>query len=114
MSFPGASKIVIDNGPVVKVVISRARPMFSRAYVEDIPVGAVSLAVTWTTPLTSADYVPIAILANWVDNPALTPIISAQISTATPGASGFTVSFSAAIPTDNYKLMWAIAEKFKP
>jgi hypothetical protein len=112
MAFPGASRVVVTPGPVVKVKIGRFRSQYSRAGVEGLTAGIVTKSVSFTTPLPDTNYVVQCTIGNYSDNPDTMPLITAHPTQLT--ANGFTVRLSGATLTDNYKLHWSIAEVFSP
>jgi hypothetical protein len=115
MSFPGAAKVKVTPGPIVKVQIMRTKHIYSRADVEDIEEGSDEVEVEFTTPLIGTNWVLAGLsIVNHTDDPNLTPTFSLKGISA-PSQSGFTVKLSApAPPGTNYKLHWAIAEVFNP
>lgn len=115
MAFPGASRVVVDTGPVAKVVVSRLRAPYARAGSVTLNYGADQVTITFTTPVPDTNYVVAGLsVQNWTDNPNLTPFITARLISA-PSQSGFTVQLSNGPPAGTtYRLHWAIAEVFNP
>lgn len=115
MAFPGAARVRVDVGPVIKVNVSRLRAPFARAGSVNLTPGDITVAVTFTTPPPSASWVLGALTVNnWTDNQELIPDIAARLITA-PSTGGFTVRLSVAPPAGtSYVLHWAIAEVFNP
>lgn len=114
MVFPGAAKVRISAGPVVKVKIVRSRPSYARADSTDIPAGTDEVVVVFNTPLPAATWVFAGLsLVNHADNPDLSQYLSIK-GVSAPSQSGFTVKLSAPTISANYKLHWAITEELNP
>lgn len=115
MSYPGAAKVRVSTGPVVKVNITRVKHIYSRAGIKNIEAGSDEVEVEFTTPLVGTNWVLAGLsIVNHSDDPNLTPTFSVKGISA-PSQSGFTVKLSAPTPGgSNYKLHWAIAEVYNP
>lgn len=75
--------------------------------VQVIPIGANSVSVGFTSPFLNMDYHILVTMENIVDSPVsiYSYIITDRSST------GFTVSFSGDMESENYKLNWS-AQKY--
>ncbi|KKN58624.1 hypothetical protein LCGC14_0550430 [marine sediment metagenome] len=83
------------------------RGLETKRGVQVIPIGANSVSVDFALPFLNMDYHILVTMENIVDSPVsiYSYIITDRRST------GFTVSFSGDMESDNYKLNW-IAQKY--
>lgn len=110
--YPRSKKVSVTNSGVVKVVINRAKPIFSRAGIETIASGAESVTVTFPTSLPDSDFAVMCSIFNDADNVNLSQYLT--VKGYTKSAGGFTVYLSAPTLTANYKLHWGIGELYNP
>jgi hypothetical protein len=114
MSYPGAAKVSLSSPRTVKVNVVRPKPIYSRAGVINLQAGVTEYNVEFPTPLPDAEYVVSSLsVNNYVDNRNLIPFIKA-FAWGVKGANYFQVKLDTAPPTENFKLEWAIAEKYNP
>lgn len=123
MAYPKASKVVVQTGRAVKVVVGRPRPYYSRSGTTrlsnanitiDPTSGLPKVVVTFATQLRDANWV-FAGLTFW--NSAEADIDVVQLSATgrvQKSQSGFTVQLSTLPPTEDYYMDWSIAEAYNP
>ncbi len=118
MTFPGAARVSVDSDRVVKVVIRRDRPIYSRGDQKRLTAGEVDVQVFFgddddPTDLPDNDYiVPMIGIFNSADDRNLAVLITGFVYQKSE--SFFRVRLSAPPPTDNYYMEWAIAETYNP
>lgn len=112
--YPPTAKVVVGNDRVVKVVVGRPRPYYSRGGTKRLEAGSVIVTVTFNTELRDANWV-FAGLTFW--NSADAVVDTVQLSAMgkiQKSASGFQLVLSGPPPTDNYYMDWSIAESYDP
>lgn len=110
--YPGAAVVrVLGSQYAVQVRIVRAKAIYARAGIQAIALNDEDVAVTFTTPLPSTDYVLGGLtLVNLAAPDPFLQIKGVSILSQT----GFTVRLSAPAPTANFVLHWSIAEEYNP
>jgi len=113
-NYPSPAKINISSDRVVKIALSRPRPYYSRGDTVDLAPFETEVVVEFNTPLQDANWVFSSIFF-WNSADAEIDVVHLQaVGRVQKSASGFTLRLNAPPPTDNYKMDWAIAERYNP
>lgn len=115
MTYPGASSVEIEEGPVAIVEIVRTRNLFPRSGRVAMQELVQTFIVEFPTVLPSANYNIVSLqVNNYVDNEIDAPVITAT-AWGIKSQNYFQVRLSSPPPAGtSYTLEWAIAENYNP